>query len=85
VKGPGGGGPSEMQLCLLRFDPETLALTGCVILDNAAHQKVTDGYYAVVTFTGEGDGTLLHVITYKALNGAAPDILRLDYLWRDVK
>ena len=83
--GEKGGAPSEMQLCLFRFDPETLALTSCVILDNADHQRVTDGYYAVVTFSGEGDATRLHVITYKALRGAPPDIVRLDYRWADVK
>lgn len=74
-----------MQLCLLRFDPETLALTGCVILDNAEQRKVTDGYYAVPVYTGEGDATRLHVITYKGVNGRAPDIVRLDYRWGDVK
>lgn len=80
-----GGGKSEMQLCLFRFDLETLALTSCVVLDNADHQRVTDGYYAVVAFSGEGDAARMHVITYKALNGAPPDIVRLDYRWSDVK
>lgn len=78
-------GPSEMQLCLLRFDPETLALTSCVILDNADHQRVTDGYYAVPVYSGEGDQAQLHVITYKGLNGRPPDIVRLDYRWADVR
>lgn len=78
-------GPSEMQLCLFRFDPETLALTSCVILDNADHRRVTDGYYAVVAFSGEREATRLHVITYKALNGAPPDIVRFDYRWTEVK
>lgn len=78
-------GPSEMQLCLFRFDPETLALTSCVILDNADHQKVTDGYYAVPVYTGEGDQAQLHVITYKGVNGRPPDIVRLDYRWAEVK
>jgi hypothetical protein len=27
----------------------------------------------------------MHVITYKALRGAAPDIVRFDYRWADVK
>lgn len=78
-------GAGEMQLCLLRFDPETLALLGCVILDNADQRKVTDGYYAVPVLTGEGAGEQLHVITYKGANGRAPDIVRLDYLWSAVK
>ncbi len=74
-----------MQLCLLRFDLETLAVTDCVILDNAEQQKVTDGYYAVPLFTGEGADTRLHVITYKAMNHEPPDIVRFDYRWSDVK
>lgn len=77
--------PNPMQLCLFRFDLETLALTSCVVLDNAADQNVTDGYYAVTAFTGEGDETRLHVVTYKALNRQPPDIVRLDYRWADVK
>ena len=80
-----GATASEMQLCLLRFDLETLALTSCVILDNADNQKVTDGYYAVTTFTGAGDETRLHVFTYKALNQQPPDIVRFDFRWADVK
>ncbi|MDO8543119.1 MAG: hypothetical protein Q7S40_22015 [Opitutaceae bacterium] len=74
-----------MQLCLFRFDPETLALVSCVILDNAEQKQVTDGYYAVPVFSGEGDAARLHVITYRALNKQFPDILRFDYRWADVK
>jgi hypothetical protein len=74
-----------MQLCLLRFDLDSLAVTSCVVLDNADHQRVTDGYYAVAVFTGEGSAARLHVITYKALKGAPPDIVRFDYRWADVK
>lgn len=80
-----GATESEMQLCLFRFDPETLELTSCVILDNPGHQKVTDGYYAVPVFSGEGADTRLHVITYKALSQRPPDIVRFDYRWSDVK
>jgi hypothetical protein len=80
-----GAAASEMQLCLIRFDPDTLAVSSCVILDNADHQRVTDGYYAVTAFSGAGAATRLHVITYKALKGAPPDIVRFDYRWADVK
>ena len=76
---------SAMQLCLFRFDLETLALTSCVILDNAEDQRVTDGYYAVTSFSGTGDAMRLHVFTYKSLNQQPPDIVRLDYRWSDVK
>ena len=77
--------PSEMQLCLIRFDPETLAVTSCVILDNAEYERVTDGYYAVVAFSGEGDSERMHVFTYKALKSAPPDIVRFDFRWADVR
>mgnify|MGYP000962724565 CR=1 FL=1 len=81
----GSAGPSEMQLCLLRFDPATLALTGCVIIDNAEQRKLGDGYYAVPVFAGEGADTRLHVITYKGLPGQPPEIVRFDYRWADLK
>ena len=80
-----GAAASEMQLCLLRFDLETLAVTSCVVLDNAENIKVADGYYAVTTFTGAGADTRLHVITYKALNQQPPDIVRMDYRWSEIK
>ncbi len=80
-----GATASEMQLCMFRFDPQTLALTSCVVLDNAEQQKVTDGYYAVTTFSGAGNDARLHVFTYKALNQNPPDIIRLDYRWPEVR
>ena len=80
-----GATASEMQLCMFRFDPQTLALTSCVILDNAEQRKVKDGYYAVTTFSGSGNDTKLHVFTYKAIDQNAPDIVRLDFRWADVK
>lgn len=79
------GPKSPMQLCLFRFDPDTLALLSCVVLDNAEDQNVTDGYYAVTAFSGEDAETRLHVFTYKALDKARPDIVRLDYRWSEVK
>ncbi len=85
TEGARGAEAVPMQLCLIRFDPETLAVTGCVVLDNADNQKVTDGYYAVTAFSGEGADTRLHVFTYKALNNQPPDIVRFDYRWADVK
>lgn len=76
---------SPMQLCLIRFDPATLAVTAVVVLDNAENKRVTDGYYAVTTFSGEGAATVLHVFTYKALDSKPPEIVRLDYRWEEVK
>jgi hypothetical protein len=80
-----GATASEMQLCLFRFDPESLAVTSCVVLDNGEGAKVTDGYYAVTTFSGEGEQSMFHVVTYKALNQQPPDIVRFDYRWSDIK
>ncbi len=80
-----GDAASPMQLCLIRFDLATLVPDACVILDNAENKNVTDGYYAVPEFSGEGADTRLHVITYKGLGGEPPAILRLDYRWSDVK
>ncbi|MSU48906.1 MAG: hypothetical protein EXS37_07440 [Opitutus sp.] len=87
---PGGkavteAGASPMQLCLLRFDLETLAITSCVVLDNAENQNVTDGYYAVTAFSGAGATERFHVITYKAIAGQPPGIVRFDYRWDAVK
>ena len=79
------GTPRAMQLCLLRFDLETLQVTACAILDNAAGENVTDGYYAVPVFTERDGQTWLHVITYKGMNQQPPDIIRLDYRWDEVK
>ncbi len=76
---------NPMQLCLIRFDPDSLEVTSCVVLDNAENQPVTDGYYAVTAFSGEGADTRLHVITYKGISGQPPGIVRFDYRWADVK
>lgn len=75
----------KMQLALIRFDPETLAVTGCVILDNHAGENVTDGYYAMAVYSKREGRTLLHVFTYKGRDGAPCDLLRLDYVWAEVK
>lgn len=80
-----GAEANPMELCLIRFNPETLVADACVVLDNADRQRVTDGYYAVTAFSGTGAATMLHVFTYKAVNGQPPDIVRFDYRWDDVK
>ncbi|MEN9637040.1 MAG: hypothetical protein RL077_5444 [Verrucomicrobiota bacterium] len=80
-----GASAGPMQLCLIRFDLETLVPDACVILDNAENHNVTDGYYAVAEFAGTGAETRLHVFTYRGVGGEPPAILRLDYRWSDVK
>jgi hypothetical protein len=76
---------APMQLALIRFNPDTLAVTGCAILDNAENERVTDGYYAVPIYSEHAGTTVLHVFTYKGVNGQPCDLLRLDYNWNDVK
>jgi hypothetical protein len=85
ASGARSGASNPMQLCLIGFDLETLAVTSCVVLDNADRQNVTDGYYAATAFSGTGEDTRLHVITYKGVAGQPPGIVRFDYRWADVK
>lgn len=73
------------QLCLLRFDPESLAVEDVVVLDNAENARVNDGYYAVATYSGEGAAERLHVFTYRGLEGRPAEIVRLDFRWTDVR
>jgi len=40
-------GNKQIKLSLFRFEPETLAITRHVVLDNAEEELVRDGYYAV--------------------------------------
>jgi hypothetical protein len=46
---------------------------------------LTDGYYAVPYWQEHGRKTYFNVITYKALGGAPPDIVRLEYDWDEVR
>ena len=60
-------------------DADSVAEALCRLLtDNAEQDRVTDGYYAVAEFSGDGADAQMHVITYKALRGAPPDIVRVD-------
>lgn len=74
-----------MQLALFKFDPETLAITRHVVLDNAEKQPVADGYYAQPYWTGRDGRTIFHVITYKRVAEKNPDIVRLEFDWEDVR
>lgn len=75
-----------MQLALFRFDPETLAITRHVILDNAEKGPVADGYYAQPYWTGARGSERFQVVTYKGTKGGKnPSILRLEFDWREVK
>ena len=77
------GFPPAQQLCLFRIDPVTLMPVAGWILDNAGKEAVTDGYYAVAGTSGEPDDERLHIITYKALSGGRPQLLRLEFRWSE--
>ncbi len=72
-----------MQLALFKFDPETLAITKHIVLDNASKQSVADGYYAQPYWTE--DNRRLHIITYKRGTEKNTSIVRLDFDWETVR
>lgn len=74
-----------MQLALFKFDPQTLAITRHVVLDNAEKKPVADGYYAQPYWTEQKGRTGFHVITYKSGAQKVPDIIRLEFDWEAVR
>lgn len=79
-------GNKHMQLSLFRFDLETLAVTGHVVLDNREdNEAVGDGYYAVPVWAERDGRTWLHVVTYKGTDGRPPEIIRFDYRWDEIR
>jgi hypothetical protein len=76
---------NPMQLSLFKVDPDTLAITRHVLLDNAEGEPVTDGYYAQPYWQKDKDKTHFNVITYKRLMDDMPAIIRLEYNWEEVK
>ncbi|MBM3860021.1 MAG: exo-alpha-sialidase [Verrucomicrobia bacterium] len=76
---------NRMKLSLLRFDPETLAVTKRVILDNAENHNVVDGYYAVPWWQTRAGKTYFNLVTYKRIANRSPDIVRMEYDWDEVK
>lgn len=73
------------RLSLFRFDPETLAVTRHVVLDNSEGENVTDGYYAMPWWQTRDGRTYFNVITYKGIAKRSPDILRLEFYWEEVR
>jgi hypothetical protein len=78
-------GNKQMKLSLFRFDPETLAITRHVVLDNAEEEIVRDGYYAAPYWHNRGGREFLNIITYKAARDRFPDIVRFEFDWDEVK
>jgi hypothetical protein len=75
---------TPMRLSLFRFDPDSLAITKHVVLDNAEGEKVADGYYAMPYWREREGKTVLSVVTYKKKAGA-PQIIRLEFAWEEVR
>ncbi len=80
-------GMKDSRLGLIRIDPESLAVTNVSLLDNAEGLlPVKDAYYAAPYWQTAGGETWFNTITYRSLGGAeAPDIIRLAFLWDEVK
>jgi hypothetical protein len=74
-----------MRLSLFRFDPETLAITKHVVLDNAEGGNVTDGYYAAPWWRMREGRTYFNLVTYKGIDKRSPDIVRLEFDWEEVR
>ncbi len=74
-----------MQLALFKFNPETLAIRQHVILDNAERKSVADGYYAQPYWQMRDGRLRFNVITYKRSAEKAPDIIRLEFDWEEVR
>lgn len=74
-----------MQLALFKFDPQSLAITRHVILDNAEKQPVADGYYAQPYWQERDGRERFNVITYKSGTNKRPDIIRLEFDWEEVR
>lgn len=77
--------PGLMQLALFKFDPQTLAITKHIVLDNAEKRRVADGYYAQPYWTEQQGRTGFHVVTYKSGAQKVPEILRLEFDWEKVR
>jgi hypothetical protein len=78
--------PRAMQLGLFRLDPDTLNVAAYSVLDNAERAPVFDAYYAMPYFRTSGAETMMYVVTYQGVRGQpAPDIVRHEYRWDEVK
>jgi hypothetical protein len=74
-----------MKLSLFKIDPQTLDITRHVLLDNAEGEPVADGYYAQSYWQMREGRMRFNVINYKRGSQPAPDILRWEYDWEEVK
>ncbi|MGH7958953.1 MAG: hypothetical protein ACREH8_18360, partial [Opitutaceae bacterium] len=82
------------RLSWMRFDPESLAIESCVQLDNAAGHHIVDGYYATAHWVERDGSQYLNVLTHKRADFVPThrspgyhdsDLIRLEFLWDEVK
>ncbi len=78
-------GTTLMKLSLFRFDPDTLAISKHVTLDNAEEENVIDGYYAVPYWQERRGHLYFNTIIYKRMISRNPDIIRLEFDWEEVR
>lgn len=81
-----GAGSSYMRLGLLRINPESLSTGQIAYLDNEdGSVRVADGYYAAPYWQEAGGQTWFNAVTYRTTGNSPPDIVRLGFLWDEVK
>ncbi|MGH8020779.1 MAG: hypothetical protein ACREIA_21330 [Opitutaceae bacterium] len=82
------------RLCWFRFDPDSLAIKSCVVLDNAEGHHVIDGYYATAHWLERDGITFFNILTHKRADFAPThrypgyhdsDLIRMEFLWDEVK
>lgn len=71
---------TPFSLNLYKFDPETLQLHTYAVLD----QRPGDAYYAEIFFTEKNGETFFNTITYVKSVSNSPDIVRLEFLWKEI-
>ncbi|EDL60187.1 hypothetical protein PM8797T_20598 [Gimesia maris DSM 8797] len=79
------GGP--MELALFRINPDSFDVERHVVLDPEPGVTIKDGYYAVPYFQQNNDQTLFNVVTYRmsAGNQKNPELVRLEFLWNEIR
>lgn len=82
-----GYGMENSSLGLLKLDKNTFEISKICLLDNGqVENKLKDGYYAGYYWQNLKGESLFNVVTYRANSDAqAPDIIRLEYKWDEVK
>ena len=80
-------GMKDSRLGLVRIDPQSLVVKNVSLLDNAEGLlPVKDAYYAAPYWQESGGRTWFNAVTYRCAGTAeAPDIIRLAFLWDEVK